>query len=292
MVRTSNSGKKSAICGKLGKRYLTLRRDTLQILRTHLVRSSNSGKKSAILRRYPKMWASWAKSLRAEVWGKNTWGNQPTRRVRPGSIMEFGEKNIEAQGRGQSNVLFSCGKKGTGANITKHRRTYVCGWFGSFNAHVEQEGSSSSSASTSRPKDQSKIFWWIWSINRTNEVSTCQASMWEADANRSWQASLEKENEMDEEYPTQGTRDLLAAFQQKIWRTWRRKCPHIPLIRGISDSEGDASSVETQKTEAQKTQFSWRPKLRHVLKNQNYEVPCRRPQWGNLFHEQRSLVTW
>ena len=66
----------------------------LKILRTHLVRSSNSGKKRAISRRYPKRCSSWAKTLRAEVWGKNTWGNHTTRRVRPQSSMEFGEKNI------------------------------------------------------------------------------------------------------------------------------------------------------------------------------------------------------
>ena len=30
--------------------------------------------------------------------------------------------------------------EGTGASLQKHRRAYVCGWFGSFNAHAEQEG--------------------------------------------------------------------------------------------------------------------------------------------------------
>ena len=75
---------RSLFCGKLGKRDWTLRRVT----------SSNSGKKSAISRRYPKRWTSWAKSLRAEVWGKNTWRNLTTRRARPQSSMEFGEKNI------------------------------------------------------------------------------------------------------------------------------------------------------------------------------------------------------
>ena len=45
-----------------------------------------------------------------------------------------------AQGRGQSyDVLFSCENKGTGASLQKHRRAYVCGWFGSFNAHAVQE---------------------------------------------------------------------------------------------------------------------------------------------------------
>ena len=64
-----------------------------KILRTHLVRNSNSGKKRAIWRNYPKRWTSWAKSLRAHVWGKNTWGNLKTRRVCPQSSMGFGEKN-------------------------------------------------------------------------------------------------------------------------------------------------------------------------------------------------------
>ena len=71
---------------------------------------------------------------------KNTWGNLTTRRVRPQSSMELGEKNVQSQGRGQSYVLFSCENKGTGASVHKRRRTYVCGWFGSFNAHAEQAG--------------------------------------------------------------------------------------------------------------------------------------------------------
>ena len=65
-----------------------------KIRRTHLVRNSNSGKKRAISRRYPKRWTSWAKSLRADVWGANTWGNLNTRRVLPQRSMGFGEKNF------------------------------------------------------------------------------------------------------------------------------------------------------------------------------------------------------
>ena len=43
---------------------------------------------------YPIKWPSWAKSLRAQVWGKNTCGNLTTRRVRRRSSMEFGEKYL------------------------------------------------------------------------------------------------------------------------------------------------------------------------------------------------------
>ena len=35
----------------------------------------NSGKKGSIARCYPKVCASWAKSLRAKIWGKITWGD-------------------------------------------------------------------------------------------------------------------------------------------------------------------------------------------------------------------------
>ena len=62
---------RSLFFGKLVRRDWALRRDTQKILRTHLVRNSNSGK--TISRCYPKRWTAWAKSLRAEVWGKNTW---------------------------------------------------------------------------------------------------------------------------------------------------------------------------------------------------------------------------
>ena len=48
-----------------------------------LERKTNPGKKRAISREYPKRWPSWAKSLRAQVWAKNTCGNLTTRRVTP-----------------------------------------------------------------------------------------------------------------------------------------------------------------------------------------------------------------
>ena len=70
-----------------------------KILRTRVVRNSNSGKRRAISRRYPKRWTSWAKSLRAQVWGKNTWGNLKTRRVCPQSSIGLLEKKILGQGR-------------------------------------------------------------------------------------------------------------------------------------------------------------------------------------------------
>ena len=61
----------------------------IKILRTHLAPNSNSGKKRAISRRYPKRWTSWAKSLRADVWGNFT-----TRRARPQCSVGLSEKNI------------------------------------------------------------------------------------------------------------------------------------------------------------------------------------------------------
>ena len=49
--------------------------------------------------------------------------------------------------------------------------------------------------------------------------------------------------------------------------------------REISDSEGDASKVETKKTEA-KCLYSLyqRTKLRHMLKNENYEGSVQKTQ--------------
>ena len=116
-----------------------------------------------------KRWTSWAKSLRADVWGTNTWGNLTTRRVRPQSSMGFGEKKIyiyplKAEDKAAF-YLFSCENKGTGAGLQKHRRTSVCGWFGSFNAHAEQGGLRSDEmdghfAEVQKPCDGSDRKWW------------------------------------------------------------------------------------------------------------------------------------
>ena len=85
-------------------------------------------------RHYPRRWTSWAKSLRVQFWGTNTWGNLTRKSLCQQSSVEFGEKNIQAQSWRQSYVLFSCGKK----RRQKHRRSYVWCGFGSCNAHAEQ----------------------------------------------------------------------------------------------------------------------------------------------------------
>ena len=53
--------------------------------------------------------------------------------------------------------------------------------------------------------------------------------------------SAHTEDETDKEDPTQSIPDWLQPF------TAGRMCPHILSEREISDSEGDASKVETQK---------------------------------------------
>ena len=156
--------------------------------------------------------------------------------------------------------------------------------------------SSSSSASTSRPKDQSKS-------SGESEASTdpmttrrakhaCQKPM---QTNPDKQASESRgsahtENEMDEEDATQGILDWLQPFTENL-EDLEMHVPAHPSEREISDSEGDASKVETQNGStvfiltSQKTQIATHakePKLRgfraeHAMRD--------------LFHEQKSLVT-
>ena len=84
-----------------------------KILRTHVVRNSNSGKKRAISRQEEcARKASWDLSR------KNVLSSRPRTKLR----------------------FILLWKKDTGASLQKHRRAYVCGWFGSFSAHAEQEG--------------------------------------------------------------------------------------------------------------------------------------------------------
>ena len=58
--------------------------------------------------------------------------------------------------------------------------------------------------------------------------------------------SAHTENEMDEEDPTQGIPDWLQPFTENL-EDLETHVPAHPSEREISDSEGDASKVETQK---------------------------------------------
>ena len=100
--------------------------------------------------------------------------------------------------------------------------------------------------------------------------------MRETDADKSGQArgnrgSAHKEDEMNKEDPTQGIPDWLQPFTD----TQEDLETHVPAHsseRENSDSEGDASKMETQKRKNSiYTHFTKRPKLRHMLENQNYE---------------------
>ena len=78
---------------------------------------------------------------------------------------------------------------------------------------------------------------------------------------------------MDKEDPTQGIPDWLQPFTENQ-EDLETHVPAHPSEREISDSEGDASKVERQRTEAQ-CSCSLHPKTER-----------------DLFREQKSLVTW
>ena len=110
--------------------------------------------------------------------------------------------------------------------------------------------SSSSSASTSRPKDQSKSSG--ESEASTDPMTTRRAKHGKTDANKSWQASLAKPW-----FSTQKTRRTKGGIQTQGIPDWLQPFTadledletHVPALsseREISDSEGDASKVETQ----------------------------------------------
>ena len=84
------------------------------------------------------------------------------------------------------------------------------------------------------------------------------------------------ENEMDEEDPTQGIPDWLQPFTENL-EDLETHVPAHPSERDISDLEGDASKVETQKRKHSiKTHF---PKDRNCdicLRTKITRVPCRR----------------
>ena len=112
--------------------------------------------------------------------------------------------------------------------------------------------SSSSSSSTLRPKDQSKS-------SGESEASTDPMTTRRAkhacgkpmQTNPDKQASESRgsahtEDEMNEEEPTQGIPDWSQPFTENL-EDLETHVPAHPSGREISDSEGDASKVETQK---------------------------------------------
>ena len=78
--------------GKLKNWDWTLRRDTPEIPRMHLVQNWIWERKRQSGGGIPKRWTSWAKSLRARFWGTTTWGNVTTSRLYQQSSVEFAEK--------------------------------------------------------------------------------------------------------------------------------------------------------------------------------------------------------
>ena len=99
--------------GKLKNWDWTLRRNTPEILRMHLVRNKNSVKKKG--------------NLESSFWRTTTWGNLTTSRLWQQSGVEFGEKRTKAQSRRQPRFILLWRRQ-------RHRRSYVWYGFGSFNA--------------------------------------------------------------------------------------------------------------------------------------------------------------
>ena len=142
--------------------------------------------------------------------------------------------------------------------------------------------SSSSSASTSRPKNQSKSSG--ESEASTDPMTTRRAK--HACGNRCRQTLIRKprvartENEMDEEDPKQGIPDGLQPFTENL-EDLETHVPAHPSEREISDSEGDASKVETQKRKH--SIFAHFPKDRKwdmCLRTKNYEGSVQKTPWS------------
>ena len=136
-----------------------------------------------------------------------------------------------------------------------------------------------------------KFFRWIVNIVRSSNDSKCQASMWETDADRSWQAFHGKPwTSIQKCFQTIRTRKIQRkAFlfgcspSQLIWRTWRCMCPHIPLkertqIRKVRlqkwrHNNGSTAFILTS------------PKDRNCdvcLRSKIARVPCRRGDNGSI----------
>ena len=158
--------------------------------------------------------------------------------------------------------------------------------------------SSSSSASTSRPKDQSKSFG--ESEASTDPMTTRRAKhacgkpmQTNPDKQASGsRGSAHTNDETDKEDPTQGIPDWLHPFTANL-EDLETHVPAHSSGREISDSEGDAAKVETQKKGSTVSIFT-SPKTRNCnicFENQKSRGFLAEDAMRDLFHEQTSLVT-
>ena len=111
-----------------------------QILQGHVAPNKNSGTKGSIARHYPKVWTSWAQSLRAKIRGKITWGNLAPRKMRPRSSIGFGENIYKLKNADKTSLHASIEAKAMPAPTSKspEEREFVVD-SRSINAHAEQK---------------------------------------------------------------------------------------------------------------------------------------------------------
>ena len=171
-------------------------------------------------------------------------------------------------------------KNGEISRLTKNGKTITCKMDNFAPLVVPGLSSSScSSSATSRPKDQSNSFG--KSETSSDPMTTrsakhaCGKPMQtnpdkQASVNR---GSAHKEDEMNEEDPTQGIPDGLQPFTDNL-EDLETHVPAHSSEREISDSEGDASKVVTQKRKHRDRNCD------HMLENQNYEGSLQKTQWG------------
>ena len=139
--------------------------------------------------------------------------------------------------------------------------------------------SSSRSASTSRPKDQSNSPGDSETssdpVTTRSDKRACGKPM-QTDRDKLNRGQAHKKNEMNKEDPMQGIPDWLQPFTANL-EDLETHVPAHSSEREISDS---LQKVETQKTEAQYLySLLQRPKLRHMLENQNYEGSLQKTHW-------------
>ena len=118
-----------------------------------------------------------------------------------------------------------------------------------------------------------QLFQKIGNIIRSSDNLKWQACMRETDADRSWQAGHAEPwtSKRDEQGRSNAIHLCLVTYSPSplIQMTWRHMCSHTPE-REISDSEGDASKVETQKRKHSIHAYFRKNQKRSILRTEKY----------------------
>ena len=154
--------------GKLGSNH------TVTILQGHVAPHKNSGKNGSIARRHSKVWTSRARSVRFQIWRKDTRRNLAPRKMRPQSGMGLGEIFLQAQKYDKPTLYFPIKARAMPAPTSKtpEEREFVVDYGAPMHMMSEKDVSSDELDTLRRSRNPTTV------VTANGEVQTNEKAEW------------------------------------------------------------------------------------------------------------------